>query len=53
MPCAADDELGISDETPRHGRQAVDTILTDADEREPSLRGSAHEVTSGMNACGF
>jgi hypothetical protein len=53
MPCAADDELGIRNETARRGRQTIEPILADADEREPFLHCSAHEVTSGMNACGF
>jgi hypothetical protein len=53
MPCAADYELGIGNETQRHRRQTLEAILADAHECEPFLQGSAHQVTSGVNACGF
>jgi hypothetical protein len=51
MPGTTDNELGIRDEAPRNGRESVETILADADEREPFLCGRAHASCSGVNAC--
>ena len=51
MPRAADDELGVRNETPGYGRETVETILADADEREPFLCGRAHAVISVAHAC--
>ena len=52
MPRPADDKLGIGDEPPRNGRETVETILADADEREPFLAGG-HAALSGTGACAF
>jgi hypothetical protein len=51
MPRAADDELGVFNKTSRNGREAVETVLADADEREPTLIGCAHVGCPGLSAC--
>jgi hypothetical protein len=51
MPRTADDELGVGNETPRYGRETVETILTDTDKREPAVIGCVHLRALGPSAC--
>jgi len=50
MPRTADDQHGVGNQAPRNGRKTVETILADADEREPFVAGP-HAAISGLSSC--